>query len=472
MMHKIVKVLSCMALSLLCVSNMQDVHAVDYSDGEYWSDLCSDDPNAEGCDGYREYLQDQIEDANQQIEDLENQRTEIAANISAYDEKLKELQAQEETKQTEISAKQSEIDAKQVEIDAKQVEIDAKQEDIDAIQVQIDSLKGKVKDRMVNAQETMRTSKYIDILLGAKTFKEFILITNGLNSITEYDDSTFEEMADLVEQLNSEKAVIEAAQQELEDAQQEMENAKQELVSQQNELILLQEQAQIIIDEYENQYASIQAMTEAVSESVDEIQSILSKVDTDGVAGTNGWTYPVPGAHRSAGTWAYSSGACHLGYDFAASAGTTIRAVANGIVLFSTDGCNEGYLGSLCRGAGGAYGGGNQVFLLCKVNGSLYGVSYYHMQLGSPIATGTIVSAGDYVGKVGATGNVTGPHCHIEIFYLGDADNFTSYMQSWMAYPDLAFGCGWQGSYDGYGRRCDAGYDAPCRVRPEDLFGY
>lgn len=466
MKTKVIKILSCLAVGILCLSSLSDIHAVDYSDGEYWSGVCSEDPNADGCDGYREYLQSQIDDANQQIENLENQRDEIAANISAYDETLKQLQAQEETKQSEISAKQSEIDAKQVEIDAKQVEIDAKQEDIDAIQVQIDSLKGKVKDRMVSSQETMRTSKYIDILLGAKSFADFIRITNGLNSITEYDNETFDQMADLVEQLNSEKAVIEAAQQELEDAQQQMEDAKSELVSQQNELILLQQNAQVIIDEYENQYSLLQEASAQLSENIASIQETLSKVDLDGVASNNGWTYPVPGAHRSAGTWAYDSGGLHLGYDFAASEGTTIVACASGLIINSADGCTQGYLGCTCAGSGGVAYGGNQVYLLCKVNGSLYAVSYAHMQVGSPIATGTVVSAGDYIGRIGATGNVTGPHTHVEVFYLGDASDFSTYAANWNG--DMAFGCGW--GYTGYANRCEAKGSAPCRVRPEELF--
>ncbi len=184
---------------------------------------------------------------------------------------------------------------------------------------------------------------------------------------------------------------------------------------------------------------------------------------------SEGWTPPVEGAIRSAGTWNYSGGGKHLGYDFAISEGSEIRAVANGIVLVSADGCAYGGLGSTCAGTGGSTSGGNQVYLLVTVQDKLYAVKYLHMKLGSPIKQGTQVKAGDHIGLVGSTGNSSGAHCHVEIFYLGDASNFEDYLNSWNG--DLAFGCGWAGSYDGYGRRCDAGYEAPCRIRPETVFG-
>ena len=177
----------------------------------------------------------------------------------------------------------------------------------------------------------------------------------------------------------------------------------------------------------------------------------------------------MPGAYRSAGTWNYSGGGKHLGYDFAASQGTNIYAVANGVVVNSADGCAYGGLGSTCHGSGGSSGGGNQVYLVVAVGDTLYAVKYLHMQNGSPIATGTKVTGGDYIGRVGSTGNSSGPHCHIEIFKIGAASDFASYVKNWNG--DLTFGCGWAGSYDGYGRRCEAGYGIPCRIRPESVFG-
>lgn len=37
----------------------------------------------------------------------------------------------------------------------------------------------------------------------------------------------------------------------------------------------------------------------------------------------------------------------------------------------------------------------------------------------TPLKTGTVVNAGDQIGAIGKSGNVTGAHVHIEVFKLG-----------------------------------------------------
>lgn len=458
MIRKVIQLTTCIALSFLCLVHPTISQAEeDYSNTEYWSEVCkkATSDNQDSCKAYAKYLESQKSSAQEELKNIEAQRDEIAKNLEKYDEQLKQLQS-------EITELETKIDSKQAEIDAKQVEIDNKQSEIDATQEQVDSLKEKVKNRMISSQSTMRLSKYTDILMGASTFTEFIRIANGLNSISQYDESTLNQLATLVEQLNTEK-------QELENAKTEMEVAKQELVNQQDELEAKEQSVQVIIDEQEKQAAELEAAGDTISSNIDAIKSMISNIDLDGVVAADGWTNPVPGGYRSAGTWNYSGGGKHLGYDFAATAGTEIHAVANGVVINSADGCQYGGLGSTCHGTGGSSGGGNQVYLVVVVGDTLYAVKYLHMQYGSPIATGTKVTAGDYVGRVGSTGNSSGPHCHVEIFKIGSASDFSSYVKNWSG--DLTFGCGWAGSYDGYGRRCEAGYGIPCRIRPESVFG-
>lgn len=454
---KVIKICICVCISFLCIAHVDRVYAEDYSNTEYWSETCkkATKDNQEACKGYAKYLESKKSEAQEQLKSIEAKRDQIAANIAAYDQELKDLQAK-------ITDLQTQIDAKQAEIDAKQLEIDNKQKEIDATQAQVDALKEKVKKRMVNAQSTMRVSKYTDILMGASTFEEFIRIANGLGSIAQYDENTMDQLASLIEKLNDEK-------QALENAKVEMEVAKQELLNKQDDLEAAKASKQIIIDEQERQAAELEALGDTISANIDSIKSAISKIDLNGVVAAEGWTNPVPGAYRSAGTWNYSGGGKHLGYDFAASRGTNIYAVANGVVVNSADGCSYGGLGSTCHGSGGSSGGGNQVYLVVAVGDTLYAVKYLHMQNGSPIATGTKVTGGDYIGRVGSTGNSSGPHCHIEIFKIGAASDFASYVKNWNG--DLTFGCGWAGSYDGYGRRCEAGYGIPCRIRPESVFG-
>lgn len=89
---------------------------------------------------------------------------------------------------------------------------------------------------------------------------------------------------------------------------------------------------------------------------------------------------------------------CHTGLDFAANPGTPVRAIAAGEVVSIGD--------------GGAYGN------LMKIQHEGGTQSWYaHLPSPSsfPVREGDVVAAGQVVAAVGATGNVTGPHLHLEI---------------------------------------------------------
>ncbi len=85
----------------------------------------------------------------------------------------------------------------------------------------------------------------------------------------------------------------------------------------------------------------------------------------------------------------------HTGEDYAAPTGTNVVAVRNGVVRWSND-------------SGGAYG---RWMGVQADNGRVY--VYCHLSVRN-VAAGATVKANQVIGKVGATGNVTGPHLHFE----------------------------------------------------------
>lgn len=466
-----------MAVVLLGNGNYGVYADEDYSNTEYWLNQCTNNGNVDrdACQGFVDYISAQNTEINQQIANMRAQQADMEANISKYAAQVTEYQQQIDAKQAEIAQKDVEIEQTQKQIDQKQIEIDDKQKEIDTNQETADTLQEKVKTRMVFRQPTMRTNQYIDILMGANTFTDFIRIANGLSTISQYDKKTLNELVQIIAKLNKQKEELVTAKTELETAKADLETQKKEKQDQQTELLTLQSFVQIAQEAAQKTSEALRGSIESRTSDIAENNALMSRISSQigAIATSNGWTYPVDGAWRSAGTWAYPGGSIHLGYDFAAGYGTNIRAVANGVVLRGVNGCpTVGYLGDSCGAQfGGAGYSGNQVIMLVTVNGSLYGVDYFHMTINTPAATGTIVNAGDIIGKVGSSGNTTGPHCHVEIFYLGDASQFASYAASWNG--DVSFGAGWtSGRYGLYGRRCSDGVGAPCRIRPEDVFGY
>jgi hypothetical protein len=99
----------------------------------------------------------------------------------------------------------------------------------------------------------------------------------------------------------------------------------------------------------------------------------------------------------------------HRGIDYAPAAGTSIFAVAEGTVEridFST----------------GSGSFGNSITIRhADSDGSQWRSLYAHMASRSPLSVGQRVDSGTYVGAVGASGDVTGPHLHIEIRQDGTA---------------------------------------------------
>lgn len=93
----------------------------------------------------------------------------------------------------------------------------------------------------------------------------------------------------------------------------------------------------------------------------------------------------------SNGPWARG----HTGLDFAADAGTTVRSIARGTVLSAR--------------YDGAYGNRVVVRLASRVE-----LWFCHLDE-TYVEPGDLLDVGTPLGEVGSTGNVTGPHLHLEV---------------------------------------------------------
>ena len=114
---------------------------------------------------------------------------------------------------------------------------------------------------------------------------------------------------------------------------------------------------------------------------------------------------PVPGAPiTSPYGWRihpiYGTSILHTGIDYGADEGTPIRAAADGVVV-----------------SAGWYGGYGNATIIDHGGGiaTLYGHQSY-----MAVSAGQKVTQGQTIGRVGCTGNCTGPHVHFEVRVNGD----------------------------------------------------
>lgn len=119
--------------------------------------------------------------------------------------------------------------------------------------------------------------------------------------------------------------------------------------------------------------------------------------DMDQSIRDNTWVMPVDSYRLTArfGQSSYLWSTVHTGLDFAAPTGTRIGAVAAGTVTSAS------YDGSY----------GNRVVVTHTDGTETW---YAHMNT-ITVSEGQTLAAGDQVGTVGSTGNVTGPHLHLEV---------------------------------------------------------
>ena len=478
------------------------VEAEDYSDTSYWTDLCTNstdlnDSQVKSCEGFKEYMSSQSSDLKDKLAAIDAKREEISANISTYLEKISDYKAEIEDLKSQMDELDKNISSKQKDIDSKQAEIDDEQKQIDEKNQDVKDLRGTVKTRISNSQDSMRISKYVDILMGAKTFSDFLKIANAISTITNRNHRDLTNLNTLINELNAIKEQMESDKQILEEDKQELENSKQQLQEKSNEILEKQHEAEVIEAEYRKQLDEQNTNREMVTDNISDIQSTMKSISDqlDRIASqnsgsndgsyqplTSGFYHPVPGGHLTsgAGSFMYGSGALHLGADYGVGVTkgvTPVVAVGNGVILYTHDGCPDGYINSPCGAFSSKWqtsqsywaGGGNQIVLLFVNNGGLYAAKYYHLYAGTlTVSMGDIVSGGQTLARVGTSGSSTGPHLHIELFYLGSASNFSSYAQNWDG--ELEFHTGW--GYDLYNHLCDQGASAPCKIHPESVFGY
>ncbi len=140
-------------------------------------------------------------------------------------------------------------------------------------------------------------------------------------------------------------------------------------------------------------------------------------------APTSGWVNPVPGVCITSGfgpRW----GTFHWGVDLGAGMGTPIHAVTSGTVVSS----------------GWIYSGYGIDTLIQNDPGYW---SHYAHQSRTIVSPGQHVEAGEVIGYTGATGDVTGPHIHFEIWSRGSWGNGNPQIDpiQFMADRGVSLGC-------------------------------
>lgn len=450
-------------LLLICGNINMIVYASNFEgQEEYYSSYCAspraNEEEAQVCRDFKAYMKNksssldsEIAGLNDRIASIQGEISSIEAQLNTYHDVIKQIE-------TEIADNIQRI--QEIEEHVLVLEADIKETEDD-----IEKRDALIKERMVSSQAGIGTNTYIEFLMGAKDLIEFIQIADGIQRITESDQEEIEKLNEDKKKLVLQKGEQQRLKEDVESKKKENEKRKQ----QEEEAKKGQE---LLLAEYQKHEADLLQERRSQQSRADAVQSAIISINTS-VAGSvpsvepsDGWIRPVSGGYN-AHTFFYPGGGFHAGADFTANSPTPIQAPISGIVLYSSNPYGT-YSGRYPSNDGFPNGAGNSIHMVGQVNGTTYGISFFHMAHENwATAAGQSVMQGQIIGYSGNSGNTTGPHLHVEIINLGSM-SMEAAIARFQSTLDFAWGTGWNTT----STACIYnGYSTPCRERPEEIFG-
>ncbi|WP_227394258.1 murein hydrolase activator EnvC family protein [Jeotgalibacillus aurantiacus] len=388
---------------------------------------------------------------------IENQREEISGEISTTNSRIEEIVAEQETVTAQIKELDAKIASTTEQINQVSAEIDETNAQIAQLQTEIEELKKKIEERDALLQERARAIQisggsvsYVDVLLGAESFGDFIDRFTAVNTLVDADRKIMEEqrkdketleqkeaevqqqLADLEAQkadldnlkadLDGQKADKNDLMESLEAKQAELEEEKSKLEEKDSELKELAADVENRIVAEQERLAELarqrelerQAELEAQRKAEAERQAAAASQTSGGGSSqtsqppaqtapvTGDWVRPASGRTTSEFGYDILNGQprYHYGIDVAAPTGTPIVAAAGGYVIEASTGHNGGY--------------GNMIMIAHNINGQQFTTVYAHLS-SIAVSNNQYVEPGQYIGGMGNTGFSFGSHLHFEI---------------------------------------------------------
>jgi murein DD-endopeptidase MepM/ murein hydrolase activator NlpD len=289
---------------------------------------------------------------------------------------------------------------------------------IQEIEARIERAKHLLKERVVAVYKYGGTAEF-SLLMSANGTQDALSTSYLLTKIAEQDKALINTLITEKNALDKAKAELEKQRKDIDSKNKELDNLKKSIQKTSNERNNLLQQARKDKAMFEAEQAEL---LKASNELKSKVNNLIAQKKKQG-QGQSGQTpvyytggkfaWPLKGKISSPyGTRThpvFKTKATHTGIDIEGSRGDTVRAAANGEVLYT------GWL----RGYG-------QVVILDH-GGDLTTV-YAHLSA-IDTAENRKVKTGDVIGRVGSTGVTTGPHLHFEVRVNGNTTDPMKYLQ-------------------------------------------
>ena len=352
-------------------------------------------------------LADELEEKQQQLNSVQQQ-------IEAQQRKAELARRKEQTIAEQLRAIQQELDTAEDEYEAVNDQLENTEQHIKAnvelsnrltkkLEVQTKTLHRRIRDIYKNGQVN-----YLDVLLGAKDFNDFVGRMDILKKILAYDNALIQGTKADRETLRKAKEQLEADRAKIVELR-KLAAAKREQVAERRQ----ERRGVLNAATYERETAE-RAYRELI-ETSRQIEQLIKRIQSGekNIGGSTGtMTWPAEGEITSPFGWRvhpiFGTQRLHTGIDIGADYGDAIRAADGGVVIHAD------WMG----------GYGNAVII---DHGNGISTLYAHnSQL--LVDEGQTVAKGQTVARCGSTGYSTGPHLHFEVRQNGSPVNPLNYL--------------------------------------------
>ncbi|MBR5922562.1 MAG: peptidoglycan DD-metalloendopeptidase family protein [Clostridia bacterium] len=351
---------------------------------------------------------------NNKISNYQAENRKLANEIAKLKKEKNQQSAILDALQKKIANTQSIINAYNAEIDRINGVIAENKNTITAKQAEIEQDKLDYKKRL-RAIYMSNWDSDLKILLGAKTFTEYLELSQLTDAVSQNDKKLIDRLKSEIEQLN---VIIEENNKLLS----EQVELKEEIKKQQDELKEQQAEATAIYNEINKQ---VSADTKEISANEAEIAKLKKQLEAEVTKKGNaastfinpntGFMWPVAGYYGISSPFGQRRSGFHSGMDISGGgiSGRPILAIADGEVYM----VNKSWTPSQGRSGYASYGNFcaiNHGTMTIKGSSAKY-VAFYAHATSIIVSVGQKVKQGQVLGYVGTTGNSTGPHLHIGI---------------------------------------------------------
>lgn len=348
---------------------------------------------------------------------------------ASLQDRLNSLKEKANDKQTEIDSAKSKENTISEQMRSIAEQVDSATADYKNVKDQLDTTKKKINDNEVLLAKTQKSLddrekvlhrrlrdiymhgqiSYVEVLVGANSFADFLTRLDLIKRIIKYD-------YDLISGILDEKQTILDADKALKDDQAKIEPLAQSAKEKADILQNKKSQQQALLDKVKNDKDTAQRAYDelmAASRQVEQMIQAYTSSNGDYAGGGSGqFIWPVSGSITSPFGWRTHpiTGASrfHSGIDIGADYGDAIHAAAAGTVIY----------------AGWISGYGNAVII--SHSGGLQTLYGHNQSLN--VSEGEQVSQGQVIAYCGSTGNSTGPHCHFEVRKNGEPVSPLNYL--------------------------------------------